>query len=244
MKLTLVVASGVHQGKAVPVVGPEFLIGRDPQCHLRPASQAVSKQHCALIIRESAVFLKDFGSTNGTLLNDAVVKGEERQLKNNDSLKIGPLDFTVRIDLTARTSDATPLPEMNPAADVAIAAVKAAAGTAARAKSGDLTPAPGSIQIKPGAKEDGSGPKEVPALTSEQIEQAEQDRYAAMLLGMDDEEVPGGTTVVDVPSMSQLGAPEEGAAGEAKPQEKKPEDEVTSSTAASELLRKYMRRPR
>ena len=40
MKVNLVVATGVHQGKVIPILGTEFLIGRDPQCQLRPASQA------------------------------------------------------------------------------------------------------------------------------------------------------------------------------------------------------------
>ncbi|HEY3789102.1 MAG TPA: FHA domain-containing protein, partial [Urbifossiella sp.] len=65
MKVSLVVATGAHQGKVVPIVGTQFLIGRDPQCQLRPASQAVSKQHCAVILRDGKVYLKDFGSTNG-----------------------------------------------------------------------------------------------------------------------------------------------------------------------------------
>ena len=38
MKISLVVAQGVHTGKVIPVTAAEFVIGRDPQCHLRPAS--------------------------------------------------------------------------------------------------------------------------------------------------------------------------------------------------------------
>lgn len=241
MKVSLVVASGAHQGKAIPVVGPQFLIGRDPQCQLRPASQAVSKQHCAIIVRGDTVFLKDFGSTNGTTLNDAIVKGEERPLQNNDSIRVGPLDFTVRIDVRSR-ADGTPLPELNPAVDVAIAAVKAAAAASApKGRASDLTPSPSAKQ----PVSSGSGPKEVPALSAEQIEQAEQDRAAAMLLGLDDDEVPGGTTVVDVPSIDQSEGSETVAEGGAKPDQKKPAaNEENTSSAASDLLRKYMRRPR
>src|SRR5947207_7238149 len=105
MKVSLVVAAGSHEGRQIPLTGPQFLIGRDPQCQLRPASQAVSKQHCAVIVRDGKVYLQDFGSTNGTVVNDGVVKGEERQLKNNDSVKIGPLDFTVRIEPTVPVED-------------------------------------------------------------------------------------------------------------------------------------------
>lgn len=247
MKVSLVVASGAHQGKVVPIIGPQFLIGRDPECQLRPASQAVSKQHCALIVRGDRLYLKDFGSTNGTLLNETIVKGEERQIQNNDSLKVGPLDFTVRIEAGTRAGDGTPLPELNPAVDVAIAAVKAAAAaaTAPKGRSADQTPSPPAKAPKQPVSS-GSGPKEVPALTSQQVEQAEQERAAAMLLGIDDDDVPGGTTVVDVPTIDKgEGSETVAEEGGAKPGQKKPEaKEENTSSAASDLLRKYMRRPR
>jgi len=52
MKVSLVVATGAHEGRVIPVTGSQFLIGRDPQCHLRPASQAISKLHCAVLVRD------------------------------------------------------------------------------------------------------------------------------------------------------------------------------------------------
>jgi hypothetical protein len=132
---------------------------------------------------------------------------------------------------------------MNPAVDVAIAAVKAAAAASTpKGRAGDQTPAPPVKQ----PVSSGSGPKEVPALTPDQVEQAEQERVAAMLLGLDDDDVPGGTTVVDVPSIDNKGEGSETVAeGAAKPDQKRPEsNEENTSSAASELLRKYMRRPR
>jgi pSer/pThr/pTyr-binding forkhead associated (FHA) protein len=224
MKVSLVVASGVHQGKVIPIVGAQFLVGRDPQCQLRPASQAVSKQHCAVIIRDGSVFLKDYGSTNGTLLNDSVIQNDEVQMNNNDSLKIGPLDFTVRIELSAPRPDGTPLPEVDPA----ITAVKAASRPV---PTKNATPAPS------------SGSKETPALKSVSAEEAEHDRLAAMLLGLDDGEVPGGSTVVDVPVPTEAAAADAKAAEKPADKSKVPTREDTSN-AASEILRKYMRRPR
>lgn len=230
MKVSLVVASGVHQGKVVPIVGPQFLVGRDPQCQLRPASQAVSKQHCAVLVRDGKVYLKDFGSTNGTVLNEAVVQGEERELRNNDSLKIGPLDFLVRVEAEETKPDGTPLPDTKSLAGAAaIAAVKAAAKPSS---SKDLTPAPGS--------------RETPSTEPVGPEEAEHDRLAAMLLGLDDGEIPGGSTVVDMPAaLDPAVASAEGEKTGEKPADKKavPSREDTSS-AASEILRKYMRRPR
>jgi len=98
MKLSLVVRTpGPGEGKAIPVTLPQFLIGRDPQCHLRPKSEIVSKRHCALLVRGEGAFLRDFDSTNGSFVNDEPVKGE-RELKHGDRLKIGPLLFEVALE--------------------------------------------------------------------------------------------------------------------------------------------------
>ena len=271
MKVSLVVASGVHQGRVIAIVGPQFLVGRDPQCQLRPASQAVSKQHCAIVVRDGKVFLKDFGSTNGTVLNEALVQGEERPLVNNDSLKIGPLDFTVRIEPVVLKADGTPLPDLNPEAAAALAAVKAAAAGSRPADGVNLTPMPASrpaasgSKTHPAVKPAGSkespplkaGSKVSPALPAEpkepvpeagaaSVDQEEHDRLAAMLLGLDDGEVPGGSTVIDMPAAAAIKAEADAAAG-GKPDPKKAataQGKEDTSSAASEILRKYMRRPR
>jgi predicted component of type VI protein secretion system len=230
MKVSLVVASGVHQGKVVPIVGPQFLVGRDPQCQLRPASQAVSKQHCAVIIRDGKVYLKDYSSTNGTLLNDAVVQGEERELNNNDSVKIGPLDFLIRIEPHAVNQDGTPLPGMSSETAAALAAVKAVTRPAATK---NATPSPGS--------------KETPPLKNKPTaaeEESEQDRLAAMMLGMDDADVPGGSTIADVRLPAEVAEAPGEKPGENPPEKKKVISREDSSNAASDILRKYMRRPR
>ena len=237
MKVSLVVASGVHQGKVIPIVGPQFLIGRDPECQLRPASQAVSKQHCAVIVRDGKVYLQDFGSTNGTLLNDVIVKGEERLVENNASLKIGPLDFTVRIELTAPKADGTPLPDLNAEGAAALAAVKAAAGSQPASK--NATPAPKSLAKQP-------PPVNATPPTAPTEEEAEHDRLAAMLLGLDEGEVPGGSTVVDValpPELSGATAADAAKKDDKAARKTAPSGEEMSS-AASEILRRYMRRPR
>src|SRR6516162_222967 len=110
MKLNLVVLTpGKTQGKAIPITLSQFLIGRDPQCHLRPASAVISKRHCALLIRGDKVFLRDFDSTNGTFVNDRQIKGE-MELQNDDRLKIGPLDFGVKIETGTPVDKPTPVP--------------------------------------------------------------------------------------------------------------------------------------
>src|SRR5262245_15328301 len=107
MKLSLLVlTSGKQAGKILEIKLPQFLIGRDPQCQLRPASPLISKRHCALIQREGKAFVRDFDSTNGTFLNEEQIQGEV-ELHHDDQLKIGPIQFTVQLDAEA---DSAPTP--------------------------------------------------------------------------------------------------------------------------------------
>lgn len=262
MKVTLVVASGAHEGRVIPLTGPQFLIGRDEKCQLRPASQAISKMHCAVLIRDGKVYIKDFGSTNGTLVNDQLIQGAEVLVQDGATLRVGPLEFRVRITPAATKPDGTPFP---PETAATLAAVQAAKQAAPPATTRDATPnpakpAPSGITPKPTATaKPGSPPgstlkadsKEVPSLTtSESVSEEDQDRIAAMLLGMDDDgnsSVPDGSTVMDIPT--PLAAGNDPAAS--KPGDKKEDDKPKRaqtreemSNAANDLLRKYMRRPR
>src|SRR5262245_12574316 len=110
MKLSLVVTTaGKAQGQVIPIKLAQFVIGRDPQCNLRPASALISKRHCAVLVRGEKVYLRDFGSTNGTFLNDKPVK-DEIELKNEDVIKVGPLTFGVQLEVSPPIDRPTPPP--------------------------------------------------------------------------------------------------------------------------------------
>ena len=110
MKLSLMVLSeGKARGHTIPITLQQFLIGRDKECQLRPASQMISKRHCAVLVKAGKAFVRDFGSTNGTFVNDEPVKGE-RQLANDDLLKVGPLLFRVVMEGTVAVNKPTPPP--------------------------------------------------------------------------------------------------------------------------------------
>src|SRR5438132_14151984 len=101
MKLNLVVLTpGKMEGKSIAITLSQFLIGRDPQCHLRPASALISKRHCALLVKGDQAFVRDFESTNGTSINGQPVKGEV-ELKNGDRLMVGPLEFRAVLEVAA-----------------------------------------------------------------------------------------------------------------------------------------------
>jgi len=98
MRVSLTVAvPGDMEGKQIPVTIAEFLIGRDPACHLCPGSPRVGKRHCALLVRHNKVFLKNFDHATGTYVNDRRIDGEV-QLMHGDLLKIGPLLFQLNIE--------------------------------------------------------------------------------------------------------------------------------------------------
>ncbi len=116
MKLSIVVLTpGPAEGKVIPINVPQFLIGRDPGCQLRPASILISKRHCALLRRDEKVFVRDFGSTNGTFVNDRQIKGEI-ELLDGDKLRVGPLTFKVNLEPSPATAAKAP---PKPAADQA-----------------------------------------------------------------------------------------------------------------------------
>lgn len=114
MKLSIVVLTpGPAEGKVIPINVQQFLIGRDAGCQLRPASILISKRHCALLRREDKVFVRDFGSTNGTFVNDRQIKGEI-ELLDGDELRVGPLTFKVQLEASPATVAKAPAPKPAP----------------------------------------------------------------------------------------------------------------------------------
>lgn len=101
MDLSLVVESGVYAGRALQVLGPRYVIGRDPDCNLRPASESVSRYHCEILVQGGRVTVRDLGSMNGTVVNGRRLEDQAATLRDGDRLEVGPLAFTVRIEAPA-----------------------------------------------------------------------------------------------------------------------------------------------
>jgi hypothetical protein len=200
MRLRLLVrTAGKWQGKSILVTHLPFVIGRHPACHLRPTSALVSHRHCALLAREDKVYVRDLESTNGTFVNGEKITGE-RELDDNDGLRVGPVDFDVRIERTPSVSQRTPLPpakgQMRPPNEEEVAAILLA------------------------IQDEGDGPSSPSPV--------------------DSEGVPTGRTAIDMLPPDQ--APPHDAK-KAKPPSAQPPT-LDTSTAASALLHKYLRRPR
>jgi len=105
MKLKLIVLAGAKEGTEIPLRKDKFLIGRAKECALRAGSEAISRRHCAIILRDTEWMVCDLGSRNGTLVNDEKITTEV-PLKPGDELRVGPLKFRVE----ERQSSAVPAP--------------------------------------------------------------------------------------------------------------------------------------
>jgi pSer/pThr/pTyr-binding forkhead associated (FHA) protein len=198
MKLSLVVRSpGKMEGQAIAVRGPQFLIGRDPQCQLRPSSNLISNRHCALLTRDDKVFIRDLVSTNGTFVNGQKIEAEV-ELEDEDQITVGPLQFSVLLE------QSVPVP----------------------------------VPV-------GAGPR-----SHSEVE----DEAATLLLGIGDEEsavakseaptsteIPTGTTVLNIPTPAAGTNPEEGKEAQSKLEQVK-QSQADTSSAASAILNKYLRR--
>jgi predicted component of type VI protein secretion system len=97
MNVTLLVVQGRPLGKRLTFPPGEYYFGRGSECHVRPNSDWVSRQHCLLRVATEAAFLRDLASRNGTLVNGTLVEGE-RPLEDGDLLQLGPLVFEILLD--------------------------------------------------------------------------------------------------------------------------------------------------
>jgi len=111
LRAELKVLEGKHQGKAISLNVKQFLVGREPDCHLRPNSEMVSRHHCVFLVDDYTVRVRDLGSTNGTYVNGERIQGQV-VLKPGDRVEIGKLSF----ELVVRQTAAVPVAVGAPAA--------------------------------------------------------------------------------------------------------------------------------
>lgn len=75
----------------------ELVIGRDPSCQVRLTTVEASRRHAAIFARDGAVWVRDLGSTNGTILNGRKLSGEAARLHQDDEIRIGSLMIRLTI---------------------------------------------------------------------------------------------------------------------------------------------------
>ncbi len=254
MRVQLVVKNpGKQQGMAIPIAVRQFLIGREEGCQLRPASELISKRHCAILIAPQGIFVEDFKSTNGTRVNGTAIQGRV-PVKHGDTLSVGTLDFELQVLATAPAAQSKPVAPVAPEAKSGSIAsptpipptskiVQAMAGQVgaetvqtpsqtkaagpAQATGKPVAPAPVPASNEPSAVDD-----DLAALLMD--DDPVSDSKAALMEAPTVAEATGETKAIEAPEANQ-------PYGGAPP---KPTPSMSSSDSARALLEKLMRRPR
>jgi pSer/pThr/pTyr-binding forkhead associated (FHA) protein len=97
MKVKLKLLKGPEAGKEIKIPSPKCVIGRGEDCQLRPKSDAISRRHCVIFVKDGELLARDLQSRNGTWVNGERI-AEDRVLKSGDKIQFGPLEFEVVID--------------------------------------------------------------------------------------------------------------------------------------------------
>jgi FHA domain len=88
---------GLDQGARFDLIGG-LSIGRSAEADVRIDDRYASGVHARIFTRDGRTYIEDMNSTNGTLLNDATLKGEA-ELIDGDVVRIGDTEF--RFEATA-----------------------------------------------------------------------------------------------------------------------------------------------
>jgi pSer/pThr/pTyr-binding forkhead associated (FHA) protein len=82
-----------------------LFVGKSSGCELRFSDNTVSRRHLALELDDAGVLIRDLGSSNGTLVEGALV--EEAILRGGETVRIGASAFKVEIGQEQRVIPAS-----------------------------------------------------------------------------------------------------------------------------------------
>lgn len=91
----------VEEGKSwiIDLKPLPYTIGRQQGASLRLSSSEISRRHAEIFRRDSQLWVREFGSTNGTFVNRKRVTGEQ-VLNSGDIIHFGRLEFRIYQDKT------------------------------------------------------------------------------------------------------------------------------------------------
>ena len=93
--LELQVAGGPDAGRSLPLGRGVHVIGRDSGCGVQILDPDISRRHLEIRVGEGAVEVRDLGSTNGSLLDDAPLDDRFRPWPPGTRLRLGATSLAV-----------------------------------------------------------------------------------------------------------------------------------------------------
>ena len=103
----LTVRSETGESTSHDLVEETYTIGRAPENMIRLEDNSVSGRHAELVLVADNCYLKDLGSTNGTLVNGQPVT--ETQLRAGDRVRFGKVEACFECEVVTA---AQPLPQL------------------------------------------------------------------------------------------------------------------------------------
>jgi pSer/pThr/pTyr-binding forkhead associated (FHA) protein len=97
-KASLVIIKGYAEGMEYPLELEHTVLGRDKTAGIAVKDELVSRQHAAIVYRDGEFRLEDLGSTNGTIMNGALI--ETATLRHKDKFRIGDTTLQFILEVT------------------------------------------------------------------------------------------------------------------------------------------------
>jgi predicted component of type VI protein secretion system len=108
MKVQFVIVSPASR-KAVHAVRLPVLVGRGDEAKFRVQQDSVSRRHCEFFVKDEAVFVRDLGSTNGTLVNgERITSSVATPVSPGSEIRVGGIVFRVDYESAAAPAPQPP----------------------------------------------------------------------------------------------------------------------------------------
>ena len=138
MEVRFVIISPPRQKNSIAVRLP-IVVGRGEEAKFRIQQDSVSRRHCEFFEEDGGVFVRDVGSTNGTLLDgERVASGAVCAVASGTRVQVGSLVFRVEYQ-SATSAAAKPVPEAD---TLPVSADRADSGGADEAAAAEAEPEP------------------------------------------------------------------------------------------------------
>jgi pSer/pThr/pTyr-binding forkhead associated (FHA) protein len=96
MKARIRIVAGPLAGQTIEI-GTRLVVGREQDCDVHLACEFVSRHHCALLVDELTLRIRDLGSKNGTFLNGHRVPAGASILLHGDLVAVGATQFLIEL---------------------------------------------------------------------------------------------------------------------------------------------------
>jgi pSer/pThr/pTyr-binding forkhead associated (FHA) protein len=106
----LIVRSETGETVAHDLVEESYTIGRAPENSIRLDDISVSGRHAEILVVEENCYLKDVGSTNGTVVNGQPIS--DVQLRAGDRIRFGKVEATFETDVQSNVQPPPRLEEV------------------------------------------------------------------------------------------------------------------------------------